>query len=314
MSGAWVVTMTFAAVGLLVVALVSAIDDLFLRYRTLLSDRLEELSGKRRFPKGREALFKDPGEQDDEFIHSWRGRLERTIDQTGIGISLARLSMIAVGLGISLAVATVAASGWWWTAPLAFVLGVGTISVYVLVKRRARLQRLMVQLPRALDVMGRAVRAGQTVPAAIQIVAADLQSPISSEFRYCYEQQRLGMSYETALRKLAQRTGIMELRILVVALLVHSRSGGNLVEVLNNLSGIVKQRLKLQLRVNALTGEGRLQAKVLMVLPFVAFGILLIVAPQYVSTLLDRPWILAATVVAQLLGALWIQRVVRFEY
>jgi tight adherence protein B len=166
----------------------------------------------------------------------------------------------------------------------------------------------------AFDSIGRAVRAGQTVPAAFQIVADEFEPPIADEFRRCYEQQNLGMSYDSALRELARRTGVMELRILVVALLVQARSGGNLVELLGNLASMVRERLKLQQKVRALTGEGRMQAAVLIVLPVLAFGILTVIAPDYARSLLERPWLLAATASAQMLGAVWIQRIISFDF
>ena len=106
---------------------------------------------------------------------------------------------------------------------------------------------------------------------------------------------------------------MMELRILVVALLVQSRSGGNLSTLLANLSAMVRKRLKMQQRIKSLTGEGRLQAAILIVLPVLAFLALLLVAPDYAASLIERPWLLAMTGLAELIGALWIRQIVRFE-
>jgi tight adherence protein B len=169
-------------------------------------------------------------------------------------------------------------------------------------------------MPEAFDVISRAIRAGQTVPAAMQIIANDFDSPISDEFLCCYEQQNLGMSMEGALRNLARRTGVMELRIFVVALLVQNRGGGNLVEILNTLSDMTRKRLRLQAKVLALTGEGRMQANVLMVLPVVAFLGLLILAPAYASGLLRYPRVLVLTAFSQFLGCVWIRRIVNFDF
>lgn len=102
--------------------------------------------------------------------------------------------------------------------------------------------------------------------------------------------------------------------MLVVALLVQTRSGGNLIELLENLSGTIQKRLRLEGRVRALTGEGRMQAAVLIALPSVAFGALFFIARDYVGTLLMYPGLLAVSFGAQLLGALWIRRCIRFEY
>ena len=122
------------------------------------------------------------------------------------------------------------------------------------------------------------------------------------------------MSRETALRKLARRTGTMELQIFVVALLVQAKSGGDLVELLDNLAAMIRKRLKLKDRVRALTGEGRMQALVLIILPVAALLGIILLSPEYAKELLDRPWLLAGTAAAQAAGAFWIRRIVNFEY
>ena len=122
------------------------------------------------------------------------------------------------------------------------------------------------------------------------------------------------MSFDTSLRMLARRTGIVELQIFAVVLLVQSRSGGNLVELLGELTDTVYKRLKFKQRVRALTSEGRMQAAVLIVLPTVAFIGLHFVSPDYVATLHQHPKVLAITVAAQLLGALWIRRYLKCDY
>ena len=100
---------------------------------------------------------------------------------------------------------------------------------------------------------------------------------------------------------------------MVVALLVQSRSGGNLSALLTSLSTMVRKRLKMQQRMKSLTGEGRMQAAILMALPALAFVILIVVAPEYSAVLLARPWLLLTTGMAQLLGVLWIRQIVRCE-
>jgi tight adherence protein B len=176
------------------------------------------------------------------------------------------------------------------------------------------MRKLLVQLPQALDVVGRAIQAGKTIPAAFQIVADDLQPPIADEFRRCYEQQHLGISFDSSLRGLAERSPLMEMRIFIVALLVQAKSGGNLVELVRDISGVVKNRLKLEQRVKALTGEGRMQAAVLIVLPTAALGLLWILAPDYIAVLLEYPSLIVAALAAQAVGAVWIRRCIQIEY
>jgi tight adherence protein B len=316
MSPTWTLVLTIAACSLLMGSLVVLVYDLSFRYRFLVRERIEEIAGKNKIDANA-SLFKDLKQFDADATLArthWRTWLNNLLEQADVRIGMAAFAGASLGAGLALAAVLALASRHWWTAPLGLTAGVFAPCLYVCYKCRMRIRRLTQQLPEAFDAIGRAVQAGQTVPAAFQIVGDDFERPICDEFRRCYEEQNLGMPYDTALRNLASRTGIMELRILVVALLVQSRSGGNLVELLSNLSMMARNRIKLQEKVKALTGEGRMQAVVLTVLPVLAFVCLLVIAPRYASTLLERPWLLIATGLAQLAGTLWIRRIVSFEF
>src|SRR5215831_2903505 len=101
---------------------------------------------------------------------------------------------------------------------------------------------------------------------ALQAVADEFDTPISTEFAYCYEQQNLGLSPEVAMRDLARRTGLLEIKIFVLALLVQQQTGGNLAELLEKLADIVRERFRMRAKIKALTAEGRLQAIILLAL------------------------------------------------
>jgi tight adherence protein B len=316
MSSSSAIYLVFAAVALLIGSLALLAHDMFFRYRSLLRERVDELSGKSK-NDGNASLFKDLKQFNADAslakVH-WRTRLRNILEQADLRIGLPSLLGVSLGVGLALGIAAVFTLKRWWVMPLGPVAGISAAMVYIRLKYKVRIRRLGLQLPEAFDAIGRAVRAGQTVPAAFQLVGDDFDPPISEEFRRCYEQQNLGMPYDIALKNLASRTGIMELRILVVALLVQSRSGGNLVELLDNLSMMVRNRVRLQQKVKALTGEGRMQAAVLIVLPVLAFAGMLVLSPHYVSSLLERPWLLAGAGIAQLVGAFCIRRIVSFEF
>jgi tight adherence protein B len=314
MSPAWIICLTFAVAALLAGVAAYACYDLFFRYRALLKDRLSEVSGET--ASNGTALvvdFKQIAAQASQAPGNWRSRLRDFVEQADLHVGLRVLVVISAGLGIAVSILLAVISSTAWIAPLGLLVGPVAFIGYVYSKRARRMRKMTWQLPEVFDVIGRGVRAGQTVPAAFQTVADEFDPPICNEFRHCYEQQNLGMSYDAALRDLARRTPMMELRILVVALLVQSRSGGNLSTLLGNLSAMVRKRLKMQQRVKSLTGEGRLQAAILIVLPVLAFFALLIVAPDYAASLIERPWLLAMTGLAELIGAIWIRQIVRFE-
>jgi tight adherence protein B len=308
----WVSLLTFVTVALFVGALASTIYDSFFRYHFLVNDRIDELAGKSK--SGADAALFGNLKPLDNLRGSWSQRLEEYVEQSGLDVDSKKLLTIVLGVALMLTVGAAFVLPCWWMAPLVFVPSVVLPALYVRWRRAARMRRLVSQLPRAFDMIVRAVRAGQTISAAFQIVADELEAPLADEFLYCYEQQNLGMPYDAVLRGLAQRTGIAELRILSVALLVQARTGGNLVELVSNLSTLVTKRIKLQRRVKTLTSEGRMQATVLMVLPVLAFIAISVLAPDYAQTLVEHPWLLTATVSAQLVGAFWIQRCVSFEY
>jgi tight adherence protein B len=316
MSPATITLLTFGATALLVGGLVSSVHDVFFRYRLLVKDRLDELSGKGKADV-QASLFNDLKQMSAAVAStrsSWRAALRDIVEQSGLRIQPRVLLGVSAGLGAALGVVAVILARRWWAAPAGLAPGLVAPTLYVCMKRRLRMRKLIMQLPETFDLIGRAVRAGQTVPAAFQLVADDLQPPICEEFQRCYEQQNLGMSFDAALRNLARRTGIMEMRILAIALLVQARTGGNLHELLNNLATMVRTRIKLQQKVKALTGEGRLQARILIVLPVLAFASLLVISPHYAATLLERPELLAGTMAAQLIGAVWIRRIVNFDF
>ena len=137
---------------------------------------------------------------------------------------------------------------------------------------------------------------------------------MADEFLRCYEQQNLGIPAETALRELASRIDIMELRIFVVALIVQRRSGGNLADLLVKLGTLMRKRMAMRSRVRALTGEGRMQAAVLMALPPLAFVAIWFLNPQHTQVLLNHAGMLYTAGASQIVGALCIWRIVNFNY
>ena len=150
--------------------------------------------------------------------------------------------------------------------------------------------------PRAANAVARSLRVdepcgtrGQTMSGAMSLVAAQLKPPVSEEFACCCEQQNFGLPREVTLQELARRTSVMELQLFVVAMLVHGASGGNPVEILDNLSEVVRKRIRMVGKVKALTSEGRLQAVILSILPVGAFVAIYILNRSYAQLLLDRP-------------------------
>jgi tight adherence protein B len=312
---------TFLAGVFVIAAAYSILADLYFRDRARASRRVDEEFRKRQREKARQSrLFKDLGELAAEAaVEGADGRtpvrrLEAMIEQSGLNLTVRRLLILAgvVGLGLGALGGLVRQS-----IPVAAacaVLGALAPFIYVRIRQKLRVRKLLSQLPDAFDLMARVIRAGQTMSQAMLAIADEFDAPIAGEFSYCYEQQNLGLAPELALRDLARRTGLLEIKIFVLALLVQQQTGGNLTEMLEKLATMVRDRFRLLAKISALTAEGRFQAAVLLALPPAMFLIILVLNRSYAQLLLDNPGFLIAVAVAETIGALWIRKIVNFDF
>jgi tight adherence protein B len=320
MSPGLLILLTFLAAATLVVAVYSFLSDLFLRDRSRVSRRVDEQFRQRQRERAqRSTLFKDLGPPklggpSGEDAPSLRERLNLLFEQSGLNLTLDRLLAYAAGCGLALGTLVGLVGQSVLLGAAAALAGAAVPPLYVLYKRRARLEKLMAQLPDAFDLMARVIRAGQTMSQGIQAVADEFDQPIAGEFTYCFEQQNLGLPAELALRDLTRRTGLLEIRIFVLAVLVQQQTGGNLAELLDRLAGIIRERFRMRGRIRALTAEGRLQATILLALPVVVFLALYTINRGYAEILLDYPWLLVVMGVSEALGALFIHRIVNFDF
>jgi tight adherence protein B len=313
--------LTFLAGVLAVVGVYSIVSDLFLSDRSRVSRRLDEEFRKRQRDQARKSpLFKNLGQlmaeaaADEAADNSLRQRLELLVEQSGLHLTPQRLLALAVCSAVAVGVIGGLVRQSVLIGVIVAPVGALVPFYYVHRKRKARLGKLLGQLPDAFDLMARVIRAGQTVAQGLQAVADEFEAPIAAEFGYCYEQQNLGLPPEVALRDLARRTGLVEIKILVLALLVQQQTGGNLADMLDKLSTVVRERFRVRGKIQALTAEGRLQAVVLLLLPPVAFLILLMINRDYGQVLLGYPYLLIGALVMQAFGALWIHRIVNFDF
>jgi tight adherence protein B len=186
--------------------------------------------------------------------------------------------------------------------------------------RRARTRRLTAferQLPDALDMIIRSLRAGHPTSVAVSLVAREMSDPIGSEFGIASDEVAFGSPLETAIRKMAERVGFEGLQLLSVALSIQARTGGNLTEILDNLSKVLRARLMLRLKVRALASEGKVSAILMSLFPLVMFGILLLIAPTYYGAIWGDPLVLpvfAAFGAWALFGDFIMYRMVNFDF
>ncbi len=314
--------LTFGAVIAAVAAAYSIFADLYLRDRSRVTERIDDEFRKAQRERARKALvFKDfnrlvvdGGADDQDAAPDLRGRLEAMVEQSGLDLTLQKLLTIsaAVGIGCGLLGGLLRQSV--LVAVIAAPAGAAVPLAYVHFKRKARLEKLLSQLPDTFDLMSRVVRAGQTLSQALQAVADEFAQPIAGELSYCYEQQNLGLSPDVAMRDLARRTGLLEVKIFVTAVIVQQQTGGSLAEMLDKLAQVIRQRYRTRGQIKTLTAEGRMQAMILLALPVVMFFGFLVVLPDYESKLLEHPSLIMITLTFELLGALWIRKIVNFDF
>lgn len=216
-------------------------------------------------------------------------RLLRLIHESGASLQPGQVVGLCLGAAaIFGALAGVLSKSIALAALVGFVAGV-TPLVYLAILRARRSEKLLSQLPDAFDVMSRTMRAGQTISQALQAVAEEFSSPIAEEFGYCYDQQNLGLSPEAAMKELARRTGLLELKIFVLAVMVHRQTGGNLSELFDKLAEVIRARYRIRGKIKALTAEGKMQGIILLALPVFMMFIIFMLNRPYIMTLFQYP-------------------------
>ncbi len=217
-------------------------------------------------------------------------QLDRMIVQADLRwtVSYFLLASVALGLGGLLLAGILLHQPSLLAAGAALVLA-ALPWLYVRRRRAQRMRRMEQQLPDALDLLGRSLRAGHAFGAGLQMIGQEMADPIASEFRFVHDELNFGVSLEQALTNLSVRVPITDLRYFVVAVLIQRESGGNLTEVLAKLGQLIRQRLKLFARIRILSAEGRLSGWVLGLMPFVLAGVVNLFNPAFMAPLWTDP-------------------------
>jgi tight adherence protein B len=183
-------------------------------------------------------------------------------------------------------------------------------------KKRRKAARIEKAMPEAMELLARSLRAGHTLASTIEMVSQEVPAPLGTEFRITYEEQRLGLSLPQALRRMGERVASQDLRFFVTAVMIQNETGGNLAEILENIGGIIRERMILKGKVQGLTAEGRFSALILVGLPVFTFVMLLFLNPAYVMLLMTDPLgkkMLMGGIISIVLGALVMKKMVAIK-
>lgn len=188
--------------------------------------------------------------------------------------------------------------------------------VWLLMKRKRRLGKFAAQLPEALELVARALRAGHSLAAGFNLVGQEMSDPIAKEFNRTFEEQNLGMPLEEALNNLTGRIPNLDLKFFATAVILQRQTGGDLAEILDKIGTLIRERFKIWGQVQALTGEGRLSGIVLLALPPALFVTVYRMNPDYLMLLFTDELgkkMLVGGLVMQLLGAIVIRKIVNIR-
>ena len=303
-------------------ALVSLFDDRSSRAR-IIKDRLAAVQRTPDQPAVEEvALLRD--EQLSQ-IPALDGILRRSERISAIQIMLAQgdtnmragnfLALCAI---ISL-VAGLAAFIWSGKGPVAWVamlIGFLLPYSYASYRRNKRFEKFEELFPEAIDTLARAVRAGHAFTTAIEMIASEVAEPVCGEFRKLYEEQKFGMPVRDALINLTERVPLVDVKFFVTAVMLQRETGGNLAEILDNLSYVIRERFKIQRQVRVYTAQGRLTMALLMGMPPVIVTVMLLIEPAFIRPLFSDPighTLLVAGITLQTIGYFVIRKIIKIQ-
>jgi tight adherence protein B len=289
-------------------------------------ERLEMLTGAMPTVGGKSSLLEketsllsaamDEGPSIIERLIQNRFNLRKFLDQADSPISPSKFILISGGMAVAGGLLSVAVR-----IPMAFApmmaLAFGTLPmIWLVMRRRRRLAKFAKQLPEALELISRALRAGHSLASGFSLVAEEMADPIGREFSRSYEAQNLGKPLEEALEEMTERVPNLDLRFFATAIILQRQTGGDLAEILDKIGYIIRERFKIWGQVQALTGEGRLSGLVLLALPPALFIAMWRLNPDYSMMLFTDPMghqMLAAAIILQVLGALVIRKIVNIK-
>ena len=243
-------------------------------------------------------------------------KLQTKLDQADLDWSAAQVLLNLGGGAVLISVALIVFK---FHPLLALGCGVSVLllpMMWINFRRASRLRKITSQLPDVFDMMSQALRAGHALGGAVQIIYEQMPPPIATEFAQVYHEQNLGVRIEDALQSMADRVDSLDVRFFVTAVVIQRQTGGDLAEVLDNISNVIRERIELAGLVRGLTAEGRLSGWVLFVLPIIVFGATMYLNPDYGAMLFDDPMgriMLMVAIGMQLMGIAMIRWIVNIK-
>ena len=238
------------------------------------------------------------------------------IEQSGTKASLSAVLLMALVAGVVVGFATAVFTRTPISMLAGFALGASMPFLVLRVKRTRRLRAFEEQFPEGLDLISRALKAGHAFATGLKMVADEMPEPVGPEFRKTFDEQNFGLPLKDALENLCVRIPVLDVRFFATAVLIQRETGGNLSEILDNLSHVVRERFKILRQVRVFTAHGRLTGYVLLALPAFLAVALMFINPEHMNLLFRERMgqlMLMGSIVMQVFGFLWIKKIVKIE-
>lgn len=316
-----IVVVVFVAVSLAVFALLSLFDRRHAQAR-LLRDRLTSAQQAPEPTVQQVELVRDEMMSRIPALDAMLRRSERVsmlqkmLTQGHVDIRAGNFLMLCVISSIVFGVMFAVAGGAFVFGWAGALLGFFVPYAYASHQRSKRFQRFEEKFPEAIDTLARAVRAGHAFTTALEMIANEVSEPVAGEFRQLYEEQKFGLPVRDALLNLADRIPLVDVKFFITAVMLQRETGGNLAEILDNLSYVIRERFKILRQVRVHTAQGRLTMMLLMAMPPTIVVTMLILNPGFIQPLFTDPIghvLIVAGITLQTLGYFFIRRIIRIQ-
>ena len=323
MSAALIIALVICiGVAVAVFAAISMVDKRNAQARLIKERLAQERKAPERAPEEELALLRD--EQlsqipalDNLLRRSARvSAIQKTLAQAGMDMRAGNFLALCAVTGVAAAIAAYMLSkqveiGW-----IALLVGFVLPYSYASFKRNKRFERFEELFPEAIDTLARAVRAGHAFTTALEMITSEVAEPVSGEFRQLFEEQKFGMPVRDALMNLTERMPLVDVKFFVTAVMLQRETGGNLAEILDNLSYVIRERFKIQRQVRVYTAQGRLTMALLMGMPPIIVTVMLVLNPGFIKPLFSDPighTLLVAGITLQTVGYFVIRKIIKIQ-
>jgi tight adherence protein B len=305
-----------------VFTLVSLVDQRNARARLLKERLVNERKAPERAPEDELALLRDEQLSEIPVFDSLLRRsarisqLQEMLTQGGLNLRAGKFISLSALAGVAAGLVAYIVSNRAEVGGVALLIGFVLPYSYAAVRRNQRFSKFEELFPEAIDTLARAVRAGHAFTTALELITNEVAEPVAGEFRQLFEEQKFGMPVRDALMNLTERVPLVDVKFFVTAVMLQRETGGNLAEILDNLSYVIRERFKIQRQVRVYTAQGRLTMALLMGMPPIIVTVMLVVEPSFIRPLFADPIghiLLVAGIALQTVGYFVIRKIIRIQ-